>query len=548
MKRFLVFLMIFVAASCSKTEESPYMKLAQQKFDVSADGETVSLELSANVRYSVINDMEWAELKEVSSQGGTTVYSLTLSANSATEQRVGTVRFIGERVTPLKVTVTQREFVPTGIDVTALNVTFDATSVVLNVYGEKNWTVSVDNSAFVPSVTSGSGNGSISLTFPENTTFSPVVANVTVTMGGVDYVCVVTQGAAPSPDNPVDLSAQGTANCYIVSQRGYYKFQAGVRGNGVEVTSTPEIDADITPARASVLWATFNTGTAPESANAIIKDVTLRDGYVVFGTEMTRLVYGNAIIAVYDNNGAILWTWHIWVRPAEKTVSCGDTQWLDYNLGALSDVISETSVNNFLAVGFYYQWGRKDPLLSITGEVYGGSHSEIAVAGTQFPAKETVSDKSTVGYSIANPQSHFLTEDKNHNLCDWVWLPNGNLEDHKNDLWGGTGAAKTSKTMYDPCPVGYSVPSATQVDALKSANFAKRPASVFYVGDEAFKFVFTGGLSGRNNLGYLYFDATHYFTSDVSGSSGKTFKFTTSISYAGTIQRSFAFPIRCVKE
>ena len=134
MKRFLVFLMIFVAASCSKTEESPYMKLAQQKFDVSADGETVSLELSANVRYSVINDMEWAELKEVSSQGGTTVYSLTLSANSVTEQRVGTVRFIGERVTPLKVTVTQREFVPTGIDVTALNVTFDATSVVLNVY------------------------------------------------------------------------------------------------------------------------------------------------------------------------------------------------------------------------------------------------------------------------------------------------------------------------------------------------------------------------------------------------------------------------------
>lgn len=550
MKKSLLLVLALCAAACTATEPEPYMKLEQQKFDVSADGGSVSLVLSANVKYSVINDMDWATLEESTREGATTVYTLEVSANEATEPRLGTVRFIGKNTTPLKVTVNQRRFVPVGFDVTQIDLPFDATGTTVGILADKPWTVESDNADFVLSSTSGSSDTELSLSFPENTSTQPRTVHITVTLGEKSYVCTITQGGAPSADNPVDLSAEGTSNCYIVSSRGYYKFKADVRGNGVAVASTPDITTGISPSSAAILWSTVSTATPPSSPDAIISSVTLKDGYIEFGAGMggsSTLTAGNTIIAAYDGSGNILWTWHIWVRPAVNAIEFGETWWMDYNLGALSDSLND-SESDFLSVGFYYQWGRKDPLGSITGEIYAGSHSEIAVAGSQFPATSEISDESTVAYSIAHPQSHFMTPTKNENLVDWLYLPNGAREDEKDDLWGGSGAAKTSKTMYDPCPPGYCVPSAAQVSALKEAGFKNRSSEIFYVGSGAFKFIYTGGMAGRKNMTYLYFDATHYYTSDISGNNAITFKFTTAISYKGTIQRAFAFPVRCVKE
>ena len=67
----------------------------------------------------------------------------------------------------------------------------------------------------------------------------------------------------PEPAGPVDLSAAGTANCYIVSAPGTYSFKA-VKGNSNVAASA---------AKAEVLWESFGTAEVPEEG-AIISEVS----------------------------------------------------------------------------------------------------------------------------------------------------------------------------------------------------------------------------------------------------------------------------------
>ena len=131
-------------------------------------------------------------------------------------------------------------------------------------------------------------------------------------------------GFIPAP-KLVDLSANGTSNCYIVSQEGCeYRFNATVKGNGVTTLSG---DATaIAPTKARLLWAQTQTTTDPakpgfpvvwgnEKADDLIvpSSVTLgEDGYVTFktGDDMPN---GNALIVATDDSDNVLWSWHLWI-------------------------------------------------------------------------------------------------------------------------------------------------------------------------------------------------------------------------------------------
>ncbi len=534
------------------------MTLAQKDYIVDAEGGTITLEVSANVSYNAINDMEYASLQKAGTDGDKTSWELTVEPSTDTERRIGYVRFIGSDVTPLKATVTQQAYVPTGIDKTSTEVNFDATSTTFNVFGEKDWTASVDNPAFKLEPDHGTGDAAVTVTFPENNTETAVVAHVTVKMGSGTYGLTITQKGLPTSDTAVDLSADGTSNCYIINSGGWYKFKADVRGNGVAVASTPEVPAAIEPASVDVLWCTFNSATEPESKYSIVKSVELKDGYVLFNTDLKNLPEGNAVIAAYNSSSEIIWTWHIWSRKDEvRTYTCGDTQWLDYNVGALSNAHA-----SFLSVGLYFQWGRKDPLRSGTGEVYGGSMTPIATAGSDWPAVKLVTSDSTIPYSIANPQSMFVENGKTHpNLDEWIWIPREGdaaptKDKQRNDLWGGNGGKVTSKTMFDPCPVGYRVPSAAQIIEIQTVyGFTKSNinSKEFYFGNDTFWFVSAGALLFRDT-GAFYMSAHAYPTGDVSLKTDideyqyTALMYTTAVNFTRQYQKSFATPVRCVKE
>ena len=241
------------------------------------------------------------------------------------------------------------------------------------------------------------------------------------------------------PDEPteptgsaIDLSETASANSYIVTKAGDYKFKA-VKGNSDEAVNAFAV---------GVLWETENTATAPE-AGAIIASASFDNGYVTFSTPET-LKPGNALLAAVDAEGTILWSWHIWIPATEVTVwdseaLCG-AKMMDRNLGALVDTGASGDVDP-LSIGLYYQWGRKDPFPGSTEFVK--SPAGAAVAGTAWTYhKELI----TTDYSVAHPTEYASVPE----VDAGVW----NADDPQ-DLWN---TADNKKTIYDPCPPGYRVP------------------------------------------------------------------------------------------
>ena len=147
----------------------------------------------------------------------------------------------------------------------------------------------------------------------------------------------------------MNLSYFESANCYIVSEAGKYKFKT-VKGNSS--TSVGNLST------CEVLWESFGTSTTPTIGD-LIKGVTYKDGYIEFETAST-FREGNAVIAVKDASGTILWSWHIWLtdQPQGHTYNNGAVVMMDRNLGATSATPGDVG-----ALGLLYQWGRKDPFL-----------------------------------------------------------------------------------------------------------------------------------------------------------------------------------------
>ncbi|MBP5390364.1 MAG: Ig-like domain-containing protein [Bacteroidales bacterium] len=242
-----------------------------------------------------------------------------------------------------------------------------------------------------------------------------------------------------------DLSARGTANTYIVSEAGAYKFNATVKGNGgldpaTGATATPIQKSDISGV--TVLWEIIDHGNAIAYADGIY-DIGYYDGYIYFSTPST-FAQGNAYVAifkdlaggnagVYDKDvDEILWSWMIWATPAPGDVEYNGSLFMDRNLGA-------TTLNGDR--GFLYQWGRKDPFSAANG-----GYSSF----TFYPAAafNTVAGIQTIDYGIKHPATHVNNGDEN----SWMSEAEYNLLPWRDDV----------KTIYDPCPLGWRVPTAAQ--------------------------------------------------------------------------------------
>ena len=240
-----------------------------------------------------------------------------------------------------------------------------------------------------------------------------------------------------------------TANSYIVSEAGYYKFRA-VKGNGTEaVGSASDKDPEGTPTTAVVLWETFGTDMAPQKGDLVKADVEYTDGYVYFSTADTYQE-GNAVIAVKDDkdtdsteDDVILWSWHIWLtdQPVGQNYNNNAGTMMDRNLGATSAAKGDVG-----ALGLFYQWGRKDPFLGSSSI----SESTEAASTIEWPASvESTSETGTIEYAVSHPTTFITYNSKNE---DWYYTDTENTDDTR---WTTSGS---EKSIYDPCPAGWRVP------------------------------------------------------------------------------------------
>lgn len=190
----------------------------------------------------------------------------------------------------------------------------------------------------------------------------------------------------------VDLSAGGTANCYLVTSPGFYKFKADVKGNGVVPSKLESVAGEtaIAPKSALVLW--YNTlqtsNNWVDESPVYVSSVSLdTDGYIKFYTPDV-FVPGNVVIAAFAeegvtyenitvdenkciNNATLLWSWNIWAAegydPEATAIIADGNMFMDRNLGAPISGLGTTGIYEPAgAVGNYYQWGRKDPFPAIS--------------------------------------------------------------------------------------------------------------------------------------------------------------------------------------
>lgn len=243
-------------------------------------------------------------------------------------------------------------------------------------------------------------------------------------------------------DRTIRLDEDGRANCYMIAAPGTYVFNGMYKGNSDEFVRDPE--------SVELLW---------EDVTGFIESLVLEDDDIKFTTSRTEAA--NALVAIKDTEGTILWSWHIWhtgsALPEAESYQNHEGQSfevLDRDLGSWSPTSQES---------VHYQWGRKDPIpnhsiydkdgkeivwnTSVPSEIPGNFFGPIP--GNQYGYLET---------GVSHPMAFITYAETAKYVDDW-------LLDGDHGLWGDPEDKSTGeeygwsgeKTMYDPCPAGYRV-------------------------------------------------------------------------------------------
>ena len=243
---------------------------------------------------------------------------------------------------------------------------------------------------------------------------------------------------------------------------------------------------------------------------------------------------GNALVAVRNAEGIILWSWHIWVTdynpdmevapvagtyvypvPGGAVHRYNNSYWaaggvyehafiMDRNLGATAETGNNRGVGVNASWGFHYVWGRKDPFMT----------------RTKWTTPVNWPDASEGGYNITYSVHHPTT---------WLdggagnrWTKGGvfPLSDDA-AVWndpkliavghGGDGC-EANKSIYDPCPPGWKVPGpgAALTGGFTTASGDARTVEYTSSYGEA-RLCYPGGYDNRATKGTIFFPVQDTF-------------------------------------
>ena len=326
---------------------------------------------------------------------------------------------------------------------------------------------------------------------------------------------------------------ENTANCYIISAPGTYRIPL-VYGNAIEGGTTnasaytsskscivggeefvlqeflDHNDHKITSPYINVQ----NSGDQATKAEVIwedCKDIVTApavtgsgaDSYLTFTIKKENLQNGNAVVAVTNTDGKVMWSWHLWFTPKSslKTIpftSVGSTyNFMTDNLGwkytkwtgglkrevvvkieqqaetgekkTATITLKQAAGNNVReGYGNLYQWGRKDPLPGTdtfypnTGYKFNDGYTIVGdqVADYTNPANKQRMEERTIGLSIREPG--IMLPKVGGGKLSWTNHQYINLWSADNDKMyeSETPIKNGVKTIYDPSPVGFKVPDA----------------------------------------------------------------------------------------
>ena len=349
------------------------------------------------------------------------------------------------------------------------------------------------------------------------------------------------KGTAANPYNLANPGGNGSmmdieesANCYLISAPGYYCIPL-VYGNAIkngttnshayqtsnsgayilqhfkdhagQDISSPYINvqnASNPATQASIVW-TDQSGII-EASSLGIEDAGT-NAFVRFRVPQDKIKNGNAVIAVKNASGTVMWSWHLWFihDDALNTVTCTNFQNHEYkftqeNLGWKYTALSGTSytsprkarvkVEQTVANGgvkqFAYITITQNPGNSRRGynTLYQFGRKD-ALPGTDTTPDGSFTPNGGNNISIQDGIQHpetFYTDGSG-----WYGYIQYNLWSMDNTTTGFNDDAVV-KTIYDPCPAGFKMPASNAFTDFTTNGQTAGPMNVSGAWDYGWNF------------------------------------------------------------
>lgn len=343
---------------------------------------------------------------------------------------------------------------------------------------------------------------------------------------------------AATEANGKDLSmvngSRSTANCYIVSAGGTYKFPM-VYGNAIKngATNTSSYTSSYPASEhifnkfwgASEINSPYITGANDAkvlwtSTPDIVSDVTINNGNVEFKVNKDKMKEASVIIGVTNNTLGtynVLWSWHIWITSKDvvntdngyfmlEPLGFRHTEWHGTTYEKDRKVrltVTQTRTGKTAQVEFtqkasalvrkgqamYYQQGRKDPLYPSNGMTLQSTGTEPnGYNRGMLPYWSVKMPLIMARFRTYNPNDPGIGKGEANG--DWMWINFSDQGDGTKyyshaehatyfNLWdvnncvGYQNPNAFVKTVYDPSPAGFRIPRLDEFNKINSGNNGK---------------------------------------------------------------------------
>ena len=228
-------------------------------------------------------------------------------------------------------------------------------------------------------------------------------------------------------------------------------------------------------------------------------------------------------IKVYEND---VWTPCLSTRSINnhnQVVSSTGKVWMDRNLGAENVAASST---DFTGYGSLFQWGRAaDGHQVIVRDAATPANGTAPSAGSSITAANPVESGNEAATFIIGSVDWLITQD------DVRWST-------------GTEIAPL-KTVNDPCPSGYRIPTETELDNERSSWTVNTSVGAF---NSPLKLPLAGLRNYNDGMLFEVGTIGSYWSSTVSGVYARSLAFKSSLANMSNGTRAHGFSVRCIKD
>lgn len=310
------------------------------------------------------------------------------------------------------------------------------------------------------------------------------------------------------------MPGRNTANTYVVTGPGRYMFPL-VYGNGIKNGSINTAAYNTTPTTKTEVLRGINyplismnvlidkdlhANVTTDKSNytpqllwqtdpnfIIAAEVISREDTYYIQFQVNNLPATNAIahIAVYDAlSSCIVWSWMIWgvSNPSDlDEVTVTNKTNVEYMM-LKTPVGAIWNEERTRYVTPYYQWGRKDPMYPLSNVDFTNTIALYDITGQSISNTIKTKTSELLDETIKNPDTMYIQAGVSSGK--WCTLYNNKLE--YCNFWNNTSTIDTStqyaglidnkdtavKTIYDPSPTGYMVPTSLWATGFCSNTYA----------------------------------------------------------------------------